>query len=34
VLRSKARGQRELITMVGHAAMVTAAEFVQMSAAG
>ena len=31
VLRIKARGQRELITVVGHAATVTAGEFVQMS---
>jgi hypothetical protein len=31
VLRVKARGQRELITVVGHAATVTAGEFVQMS---
>ena len=31
VLRVKARGQRELVTVVGHAAMVTAGEFVQMS---
>ena len=33
VLRIKARGQRELITVVGHAATVTAGEFVQMSGA-
>ena len=33
VLRVKARGQRELITVVGHAATVTAGEFVQMSGA-
>jgi exodeoxyribonuclease V alpha subunit len=33
VLRVKARGQRELVTVVGHAAMVTAGEFVQMSGA-
>jgi exodeoxyribonuclease V alpha subunit len=33
VLRVKARGQRELITVVGHAAMVSAGEFVQMSGA-
>ena len=29
VLRVKARGQRDLITLVGHAAMVSAGEFVQ-----
>ena len=33
VLRVKARGQRELITVVGHAAMISAGEFVQMSGA-
>ena len=33
VLRIKARGQRELITVVGHAATVSAGEFVQMSGA-
>ena len=33
MLRIKARGQRELITVVGHAATVTAGEFVQMSGA-
>jgi exodeoxyribonuclease V alpha subunit len=33
VLRIKARSQRELITVVGHAATVTAGEFVQMSGA-
>ena len=33
VLRVKARGQRDLITVVGHAAMVSAGEFVQMSGA-
>jgi exodeoxyribonuclease V alpha subunit len=33
VLRIKARGQRDLITVVGHAAMVSAGEFVQMSGA-
>ena len=33
VLRIKARGQRELITVVGHAATVTAGEFVQLSGA-
>src|SRR5690348_12770013 len=31
VLRVKARGQRELVTVVGHAAMITAGEFVQLS---
>ena len=31
VLRVKARGQRDLIAVVGHAAMVSAGEFVQMS---
>jgi hypothetical protein len=31
VLRVKARGQRDLITLVGHAAMITAGEFVQAS---
>jgi exodeoxyribonuclease V alpha subunit len=29
VLRVKARGQRDLITVVGHAAMISAGEFVQ-----
>ena len=29
VLRVKARGQRDLITLVGHAAMTSAGEFVQ-----
>jgi exodeoxyribonuclease V alpha subunit len=33
VLRVKARGQRDLITVVGHAAMIAAGEFVQMSGA-
>jgi len=33
VLRVKARGQRDLITVVGHAAMINAGEFVQMSGA-
>ncbi len=33
VLRVKARGQRDLITVVGHAAMISAGEFVQMSGA-
>jgi exodeoxyribonuclease V alpha subunit len=31
VLRVKARGQRDLITLVGHAAMISAGEFVQTS---
>jgi exodeoxyribonuclease V alpha subunit len=31
VLRVKARGQRDLITVIGHAAMVSAGEFVQAS---
>ena len=31
VLRVKARGQRDLITFVGHAAMISAGEFVQAS---
>jgi exodeoxyribonuclease V alpha subunit len=31
VLRVKARGQRDLITMVGHDAMISAGEFVQAS---
>jgi exodeoxyribonuclease V alpha subunit len=31
VLRVKARGQRDLITLVGHAAMIFAGEFVQAS---
>lgn len=31
VLRVEVRGQRDLITVVGHAAMISAAEFVQMS---
>src|ERR1700740_2767407 len=31
VLRVKARGQRDLITLVGHAAMIAAGEFVQGS---
>src|SRR5438270_7174442 len=31
VLRVKARGQRDLITMVGHAAMISAGEFVHAS---
>ena len=33
VLRIKARGQRELITVLGHAAMISAGEFVQASGA-
>jgi exodeoxyribonuclease V alpha subunit len=33
VLRVKARGQRDLVTVVGHAAMISAGEFVQMSGA-
>jgi len=31
VLRVKARGQRDLITVLGHAAMIWAGEFVQAS---
>jgi exodeoxyribonuclease V alpha subunit len=31
VLRIKARGQRDLITLIGHAAMISAGEFVQAS---
>ncbi len=31
VLRVKARGQRDLVTVVGHATMITAGEFVQIS---
>src|SRR6516162_4909114 len=31
VLRVKARGQRDLITVIGHAAMISAGEFVQVS---
>jgi exodeoxyribonuclease V alpha subunit len=31
VLRVKARGQRELITILGHAALIAAGEFVQAS---
>jgi exodeoxyribonuclease V alpha subunit len=31
VLRVKARGQRELITVVGHAATISAGEFVQLT---
>jgi exodeoxyribonuclease V alpha subunit len=31
VLRVKARGQRDLITLVGHAAMISAGEFLQAS---
>jgi exodeoxyribonuclease V alpha subunit len=33
VLGVKARGQRDLVTVVGHAAMISAGEFVQMSGA-
>jgi exodeoxyribonuclease V alpha subunit len=33
VLRVKARGQKDLITVTGHAAMISAGEFVQMSGA-
>jgi exodeoxyribonuclease V alpha subunit len=33
VLRVKARGQRDLITVLGHAAMISAGEFVQASSA-
>ncbi len=33
VLRVKARGQRDLITVLGHAAMISAGEFVQASGA-
>jgi exodeoxyribonuclease V alpha subunit len=33
VLRVKARGQRDLVTVVGHAATIAAGEFVQMSGA-
>ena len=33
VLRVKARGQRDAITVVGHAAMISAGEFVQVSGA-
>jgi|GEM_PF-6505386 len=29
VLRVKARGQRDLITVIGHAAMISAGEFIQ-----
>src|SRR5918912_2611182 len=31
VLRVKARGHRDLVTVVGHAAMITAGEFVQVT---
>src|SRR5246127_3147495 len=31
VLRVKARGQRDLITVIGHVAMISAGEFVQAS---
>jgi exodeoxyribonuclease V alpha subunit len=30
-LRVKARGQRDLMTLVGHAAMISAGEFIQAS---
>jgi exodeoxyribonuclease V alpha subunit len=33
VLRVKARGQRDLITVLGHAAMISAGEYVQASGA-
>ena len=33
VLRVKARGQRDLVTVVGHAATIAAGEWVQMSGA-
>jgi len=33
VLRVKARGQRDLITVLGHAAVISAGEFVQASGA-
>jgi exodeoxyribonuclease V alpha subunit len=33
VLRVKARGQRDLITVLGHAAMISAGEFVQANGA-
>ena len=33
VLRLKARGQRDLVTVVGHAAMIAPGEFVQMTGA-
>jgi exodeoxyribonuclease V alpha subunit len=34
VLRVKARGQRDQITVLGHAAMISAGEFVQASGPG
>jgi exodeoxyribonuclease V alpha subunit len=34
VLRVKARGQRDLITVLGHAAVISAGEFVTVPAAG
>ena len=34
VLRVKARGQRDLIIVIGHAAMISAGEFVQASGPG
>ncbi len=33
VLRVKVRGQRDLVTVAGHAAMISAGEFVQVSGA-
>ena len=33
VLRVKARGQRDLITVIGHAPMIAAGEFVQLTGA-
>jgi exodeoxyribonuclease V alpha subunit len=33
VLRVKARGKRELVTVVGHAAVISAGEFIQASGA-
>src|ERR1700682_6802226 len=33
VLRVKARGQRDLITVLGHASMISAGEFIQASGA-
>jgi len=34
VLRVKARGQRDLVTVVGYAALISAGEFVQASGTG
>jgi exodeoxyribonuclease V alpha subunit len=34
VLRVKTRGQRDLITVLGHAAMISAGEFVQANGSG